>query len=80
MKGVEKRGRHKDRPPQQWEIENVTPVEQCVGAFKRPCAMLTSAILCDDCWDFVASVPQYLWPAMGEWYARTRDGQQEAHT
>lgn len=78
MKGVAKRGRHRNRRPDDYTIANVFPVEKCVGAFKRPCTNLTDSILCDACWDFVASVPHYLWESMREWYARSRDGQQEA--
>lgn len=65
MKGLERRGRHKDRPPVRYAIANVTPVEKCVGAFRRPCDQLTSAVLCEDCWDYVQSVPQRLWKSMG---------------
>lgn len=55
MKG-EKRSRHKDRPPERYVIENVTPVEKCAGAFRRPCEQLTSAVLCEECWDLVGAV------------------------
>lgn len=65
MKGLERRGRHKNRPPEQFVVSNVTPVEKCVGAFKRPCAQLTSAVLCDDCWKVVQSTPARLWKEMG---------------
>ena len=61
MKGLEKRGRHKDRPPETYAIANVTPVQKCVGAFLRPCDQLTSAVLCEGCWDVVASVPAERW-------------------
>jgi hypothetical protein len=64
MKGLEKRGRHTTRPPEQFAIENVTPVERCAGAFKRPCVQLTSAVLCDDCWTVVQSTPVHLWKSM----------------
>jgi hypothetical protein len=66
VKGVERRGRHKDRRPDQYVVVNVTPVEKCVGAFRRPCVQLTSAILCDDCWETVQATPQHLWKSMGQ--------------
>ena len=64
MKGLEKRSRHKDRPPETYAIANVTAVQKCVGAFRRPCVQLTSAVLCDECWDYVASVPAREWKGM----------------
>lgn len=64
MKGLERRGRHKDRPPEQYTVANVTPVQKCVGAFKRPCVQLTSAVLCEECWDVVNATPMHLWKSM----------------
>lgn len=65
MKGIERRGRHKDRRPDDYTVVNVTPVEKCVGAFRRPCDQLTSAVLCDECWDVVNATPVKQWKAMG---------------
>jgi hypothetical protein len=32
------------------------PLARCVGAFRRGCVMLTTAVLCDTCWTDVESV------------------------